>query len=391
MSSTRPVLRAFVCGLAIVTIMANLLPPVEFAAAVRAGKATLTPGVFGLVLLLVLAPLSAAGLALVLAWRSWARHDARVLAVFLGLLSYALGTEGTWMMLKRSGLPGWAVSVLDTGMPLAAVAGMAVMIRFSSIFPRPLSLRDVRPGASRASRMVVGAQAWAMDPARLRRAAAWFCGVVIVVPQAISIATELRGKEFDLVAYSKYLALAALLAAVTLSAANLRTNYRQADAAGRRQVFWVLEGFLFATAVAVLASALKLAQNATGYQAGQPHWYALALVAAFLGLLACLAIALFGSGALDPSLALRRTAVSGVLGLLAVVLFAVSEQVMQEWLGARLGLSARTGGIVTGVALGLAFEPLRTRTSAFVERQLARFGAEAEVPATTLPAGTVPA
>jgi hypothetical protein len=391
MSSTRPVLRAFVCGLAIVTIVANLVPLMEFAVAAGAGKASLTPGVIGLVLLLVLAPLSAAGLALVLAWRSWARDDARVLAVFLGLLSYALGGEGTWWVLKRSGLPDWAVSVLDTGMPLAAVAGMAVMIRFSTIFPRPLLLGDVRPGASRAGRMVAGAQAWARDPARLRRAAAWFCGMVIVVPQAISIATGLRGDEIDLVVFSKYLALAAMLGAVTLSAANLRTNYRRADAAGRRQVFWVLEGFLFATAVAVLASALKLLQNATGYQAAQPHWYALALVAAFLGLLACLSIALFGSGALDPSLALRRTAVSGVLGLLALVLFAVSEQVMQEWLGARLGLSARTNGILTGVALGLAFEPLRTRTSAFVERQLARFGAEAEAPAPPLPAGTVPA
>jgi hypothetical protein len=391
MTNTRPVLRAFVCGLAIVTIVANLVPPLEFAVAVRAGRAHLTPGVVGLVLLIVVAPLSAAALALVLAWRSWARDDARVLAVFLGLLSYALGTEGIWMMLQRSGLPDWAVSVLDTGMPLAAVAGMAVMIRFSTIFPQPLSRRDVRPGASRAGRIVAGAQVWAMDPAGLWRAAAWFCGVVIVVPQALSIATALRGKEIDLVVYAKYLALGAMLAAVTLSAANLRTNYRQADLGGRRQIFWVLEGFLFATAVAVLASALKLLQDATGYQAAQPRWYALALVAAFLSLLACLAIALFGSGALDPSLALRRTAVSGVLGLLAVVLFAVSEQVMQEWLGARLGLSARTNGILTGVGLGLAFEPLRTRTSAFVERQLARFGAEAEAPATPLPAGTVPA
>jgi hypothetical protein len=391
MSSTRPVLRAFVCGLAIVTIVASLVPPLEFAGAVRAGKASLTPGLIGLVLLLVLAPLSAAGLALVLAWRSWARDDARTLAVFLGLLSYALGGEGTWMMLRRSGLPDWAVSVLDTGMPLAAVAGMAVMIRFSSIFPHPLSLLDVRPGASRFSHIVAGGQAWAMDPAQLRRAAAWFGAVAIGVPQAISIATGLRGNEIDLVVFSKYLALAAMLAAVTLSAANLRANYRRADAAGRRQVFWVLEGFLFATAVAVLASALKLLQNATGYQVAQVHWYAFALLAAFLGLLACLAIALFGAGALDPSLALRRTAVSGMLGLLAVVLFAVSEQVMQEWLGARLGLSARAGGIVTGVALGLAFEPLRTRTSAFVERQLARFGGEAEAPATPLPAGAVPA
>ncbi|HEY7767559.1 hypothetical protein [Longimicrobium sp.] len=389
MSSTRPVLRAFVCALAIVTIAANLLPLVEFAMAVRAGEALLTPGVIGVVLLLVLAPLSAAGLALVLAWRSWMRDDARVLALFLGLLSYALGAEGTWSVLRKSGLPDWAVSVLDTGMPLAAVAGMAVMIRFSGIFPRPLSPRDIRPGVSRAGRIAAYAQLWAMDPARLRSTAAWFCGLVVVVPQALSISTDLRGDEIDLVVYAKYLVLAALLATVTLSAANLRTNYRLADAAGRRQVFWVLEGFLFATAVAVLASALKLLQNATGYQAPLPHWYALALVGAFLGLLACLAIALFGSGALDPSLALRRTAVSGMLGLLAVVLFAVSEQVMQEWLGARLGLSPRTGGIVTGVALGLAFEPLRTRTSAFVERQLARFGAEAPAPATPLPVGTV--
>lgn len=391
MSSTRPLLRAFVCVLALFTIVVNLAPAIEFALAVQAGKARVTPGVIGLLVLLVAAPLSAGSLALVLAWRSWMRPDARVLAVFLALLSYALGTEGVWMLLKRSGLPDWAVSVLDTGMPLAAVAGMAVMMRFSAIFPRPLSLADLRRGESRASGLIAAAQAWTMDTSRLRRAALWFGGVAIVAPQALGIVTGLLGREIDLVVYSKYLALGVLMASVAVSAANVRTNYRRADAAGRRQVFWVLEGFVFATAVTVLASALKIMQNVTGYQAAQPHWYALALIAAFLGLLVCLAIALFGAGALDPSLALRRTAVSGMLGLLAVVLFAVSEQVVQEWLGAALGLSDRAGGILTGVALGVAFEPLRSRVSALVERQLARFGGETDPPAPRVVADAVPA
>ncbi|HEX8392181.1 MAG TPA: hypothetical protein VF665_07510, partial [Longimicrobium sp.] len=71
------------------------------------------------------------------------------------------------------------------------------------------------------------------------------------------------------------------------------------------------------------------------------------------------------------------------VGLMTVILFATLEQLLQGWVGARLGLSDRAGGVLTGVAVGLAFEPVRSRTIRLVERVLGAAPAQAarDVPA----------
>jgi hypothetical protein len=311
-------------------------------------------------LLTLLSGPAAAVLSLVLAWRSGHREDARALATFLALTGFVLGGDGLWFLVQGSGVPAWLASTADLSVPVCGLAGMAAMLRFSCTFPRPLAPAELPP-----------AQRWCTDAGAVRRVAAWAIAALIVVPESARIAAAAWWQPLPELRAVKYVVLAMLVASLALSATNLRAGHRGADAEGRRRIYWVLEGFLLATAIAVVASALKLLQDVTGYTPPLRFWYPLAIVAAFTALLACLAIAMFYAGAVDPALAIRRTAVAGLVGLAMVVLFAALEQALQGWLGARLGLSDRAGGIMTGVMVGFAFEPVRARTAAFVERVLA--------------------
>jgi hypothetical protein len=356
-----------------------------------------TDAVRGIILtvlfLTVLSGPGAAVLALALAWRNWHRDDARALATFLALTAFVLSGDGLWGVMQLAGAPEWLRNVMDLSIPVCALAGMAAMLRFSCSFPRPLVAAELPEGGSRAGRMLAAARRRSLDADAVRRVAVASILGLILVPESIRIASAQAGHPLPNFVVLKYVVFAMLLSSMAVSALNLRAGYRGADAEGRRRIFWILEGFLLATGIALFASLLKVLQDATGFVPPVRFWYGLSMMAAFLALLACVAVAMFYAGALDPALAIRRTAVAGVVGLTMVVMFATLEQVLQGYVGQWLGLSDRAGGILTGVGVGLTFEPLRARTSAFVERVLARWTSTpsaASSPATA-PLAAVPA
>jgi hypothetical protein len=375
MPLSRPVLlRAAVCVLAAAALasagitLVNLLPQLR-----AADAAGMRGSVVAVVLLTLCSGPAAAVLSLALAWRSWHRDDARALATFLAFAAFALAGDGVWWLMRLSRAPEWLRDAAGLSVPVCVLAGMAAMLRFSCTFPRPLAADELRPASaapSRAALWLAAAQRWSTDAAAVRRAAAWTIGLLILLPEGARIAAKAGGLAFLELDILKYAVLGLLLASMGVSALNLRAGHRRADEEGRRRIFWVLEGFLLATGIAALASALKLMQDVVGYAPPVRFWYPLAMMAAFAALLACLAVAMFYAGAVDPELAVRRTAVAGLVGLMMVVMFATVEQLLQGWLGHRLGLGDRAGGILTGVTVGLAFEPLRARTAALVERLL---------------------
>lgn len=386
MPSIRPVLlRGAVCALAATALaFAGITITNQLLQLRMLDSAGLRIVIIGAILLTLLSGPAAAVLALALAWRSWHREDARALATFLALTAFVLAGDGLWWLMRLSRAPEWLTSLASLSIPVCALAGMAAMLRFSGTFPRPLSAHEIAPGdggRSRARRALAAAQRWSTDGAAVGRAATWLILGLIVVPETVRVLLAVAGVRLSPLSAVKYAVLGILLASMAVSALNLRAGHRVADAEGRRRIFWVLEGFLLATGIAVVASALKVLQDVTGYVPPVGFWYPLALLAAFAALLGCLAVAMFYAGAVDPALTVRRTAVAGLVGLGMVVLFATIEQVLQGWLGHRLGLSDRMGGILTGVVVGLAFEPLRSRTAAFVERVLTPREAPAAAPA----------
>jgi hypothetical protein len=162
--------------------------------------------------------------------------------------------------------------------------------------------------------------------------------------------------------------LAVVLAAFILGGTNLQLAYRSATREGRRRTFWVIEGFVATVAVFTLASLLKAVQMAGGGQSGE--WYSLAVVLAFDVFLGCLTIAMFFSGALDPSLAIKRTAIYGALGLVLVFIFVAVENAVQDHLRAWLHLSDSASGVVIGGTVALTVEPIKERITRLTERLL---------------------
>ncbi|HEX6036496.1 hypothetical protein [Longimicrobium sp.] len=361
------VLAATAVALSVITLAGQVLQ-------LRMADAEGTRGVIiAIILITLLSGPAAAVLALALAWRSWDRNDARALATFLALTAFVLSGDGVWWLMTMARAPEWLRSVTDLSIPVCALAGMTAMLRFSCSFPRPLTPAELADGGSRARRVLAAAQRRSLDAAAVRRVATGSILGLILVPESIRIVAEVVGRPLPNFTLLKYIVFGMLLSSMAVSALNLRAGYRGADADGRRRIYWVLEGFLLATGIAVLASLLKVLQDATGYVPPLRFWYGLSMMAAFAALLACVAIAMFYAGALDPALAIRRTAVAGLVGVAMVVTFATLEQVLQGYLGQWLGLSDRVGGILTGVGVGLTFEPLRTRTATFVEGVLARW------------------
>jgi hypothetical protein len=79
---------------------------------------------------------------------------------------------------------------------------------------------------------------------------------------------------------------------------------------------------------------------------------------------------MFYAGALDPLLAIRRTATAGLVGVAMVFIFAITQQLVHEYLVAMVGLSDRAGGMVTGGIVALSFEPVQRRLHTLVTRWL---------------------
>jgi hypothetical protein len=165
--------------------------------------------------------------------------------------------------------------------------------------------------------------------------------------------------------------IALMLATLAVAVANLRLGYALADAEGRRRIFWIVEGFLAGTGIVVVASAVKLATMVGGSGAGA-GWYPLAGFAALFVMVVCLGIAMFGAGAIDPALVVRRTALVGAVGVAMIFLFAGVEQAVQQYVGEWLGWSDRLGGIVTGGIVALSVDPVKRQVEALAARILAR-------------------
>ncbi len=322
----------------------------------------------------VVAGISAAVLALMLAWRAASRADSRALALFLALLSYFL--DWSTIGYLEEGRSDVVRVFIDWSIPTSTLFAVAALVRFSALFPLPLTPADVGVGrvAGRASGAWAAFRAWLLRPA-----AAWGLAAGILTLDAIGFAvsgplSRALGVRVSLSGVLIPLTVGLLIGALALVVANLRASYAASDAAGRRRLFWVLEGVFAATIILALASAVKLALMLAGRPAAFGSLYALTSFTGLALLVLCLAIAMFRAGALDPALAIRRTALYGLVGIVMVFLFTGAEQFIEEVLATHLGLGSKASGMLTGGTVALAFEPIKHRIAALVDRGLTRLG-----------------
>lgn len=324
-----------------------------------------------------LTALLACTLAVLLLWKAAERADARALVLFLAFLAIFWGSLFRFLNVGiDQGGASTSVSVslsyggswVSDSALMAVVMAAAAFVRFSALFPRPLTgdslelarwfrrLRSIRIAFLRAP-VVWGSALGALL-------------VVKVVPDAVaqllgpSIGPE-RGNGFFMTApLSALLTFVILpLGALLFGTHNLRSSYRIASDDGRRRILWVVSGFSTASWMVLCAAGLLGAMLTLDVELGAFEALGAAIpLALFLApftVVVCAAIGILWSGALDPALVLQRSTVYGALGAFGVVAFAGLESALSAWVEERLGLPGFTGSMLAGATVAAALIPVR--------------------------------
>jgi len=152
------------------------------------------------------------------------------------------------------------------------------------------------------------------------------------------------------------------------------------DAATRARALWVYEAFAFPL---VLVVPIPGTVVAVIWLTGAPVWLTgfteLIAASAPLCLTISIAIGVFWEGAVDPRLAVRRTALFSGLSVTLLFIFGALEVVLSDYVLAALGAPSGAAAWVAGGGVALAFGPVRERMKAGIDRWL-----DDRLPATDL-------
>jgi len=154
-------------------------------------------------------------------------------------------------------------------------------------------------------------------------------------------------------------------------------KYRHALPDQRRQIEWILWGTMsglalvalafFGVSIAVpVAAIFGWLEGVEAERVLRWHQSFLALsVVTMAGLIVLgIAFSIFYHGAINPGLAIRRTAIYGLLGLVLTTVFVAVEGTVSSAIVIRMGLPAGTAPAVAGTVVALAFGPARKRVEA---------------------------
>jgi len=357
------VLIALAAGASVFSV-ASLVPrALDFYRAVPPGG---RPAILAVSLTLAIALLGCL-LAIVLVVRAGERYEARALALFLLLVSATWGSILRFASLDVGpDSTGGALNITASGwLIMAATAGLAltaaVLLRLSWRFPFDFSAAAAAPEAGRLRRAF--GRAWV--PWALAASVPLVVRYSIPLVHALfpppdrsaeSAMAWLRTALFIMLAYGSVV----ILGMIALAVLNFLAGYRRAEPGKRRAALWLVVGIVGAgLAILVTASTLTmeiLLPIELGFVTRQAPLIA---VAAPLFMVLCVAVAVFGSGAIDPTLALRRSTINGIAGMAGLTVFAGLENVLSAWVEGRLGLPGSLGSFLAGGVAAAVFVPVR--------------------------------
>ena len=317
--------------------------------------------------------LGASTIGLWLALRAPSREELLSLAV--GLIGISFGTN----LLFLFQFPV-EPKILEVGFLTAAFAGMLFgtvgLLRFFALFPRRFDAegaRDLFADQLRISKSpkrteklereiqkTVRWVLWVQGSMVWRRAGQatlviFACSILIAVFDTPAV---MQDTFFFVVAVAP--PLFALAWGATGAAALSSLVFVNSTGEDRRRLLWIRWGMTTAIVVHLLFGALMALGIVVGFESTTlVAVLAIALPLPPLCFLAGLAIAVFYDGALDPSLAIRRTTVYGALGILFVFLFAGFGNVASEFVEQRLGLPGIVGTALYGGTVAVLLLPLR--------------------------------
>lgn len=270
--------------------------------------------------------------------------------------------------------------LLPVSGPIWAAEGlvyMIVVLRFATLFPRPLTEADVLRASSGMARRVAWLEAQLLH---------WRGLVLVALTTAvlygglISLARAVPQLRTPLLAAAILMITLPLFEAARL----MRIGYHTATAVEKRSGLWVIHGFVFLAWAMLLATVLFL--TVTIWQPYDTLFVRLMvqdlatnllLLAGMGGLTLSLAFAVFYRGAIDPGLMIRKTTLYGAVGLLMVVTFVALEEFISAYIVDLLGLPHQAGGWLAGSAVALLFGRVRERVENHTNRLVDRL-----IPAT---------
>ena len=314
------------------------------------------------------AAMAAAALAVILS-KAVGRPDGKAASLMLGFMAVNLS-----LIVVPSGSP----SVLREVIFSISYLWVVLFVRFTMVFPREISLRELetlarRPrGMSatvRLTDMVVGAQRFVLShPSTI----VWMGALMLVV---VYVTTSQFASRYYLVTtdvsepFMLLVGVPSLLVLLALASSFLWTGYRLAGARERQKILWVvLSSMLVALWVTLGVLAYIFASWGGGLPrvVARPFWIAFYPVTFFLPL-AGMATGILYSGAFDVRPIINRTTVYGALLLILTFLFAAVEELVESQLIDRLGVPDGIGTLMGAAAIAVAMGPLRTKLESLVK------------------------
>ena len=285
-------------------------------------------------------------LALAMSWRQPSHPAAPSLALFLtlGALSYGLLSAPAVPESSSFHIFGERLR-MGTGLS-ASILAMTALARFSVNFPRALQPDD-RYRIERIRARSLTARLY------LFPWVAWEVGLLTALALVLAAVAGVTEQLLSLIPL-----LPASVILLEMSPQYVRLGYRLSEGENRQRALWVVEGFILAPIVWGFGLLLMLVQYPLDMDLKVMWTLSPALAA--LVFVACLAIGIFGFGALDPALAIRRTVIYGALGIMAVFLFAIIEELISGPIVTRLGLPGTLGSAIAAGVVAIAFTALRS-------------------------------
>jgi hypothetical protein len=285
--------------------------------------------------------LATGALAVVMAFdRGPRREAARWLAVALGAWSYLMAYSGATLLLRPGAGP--ARALFEGHFLLVEAAGLAGLIRFTSLYPRPLL-----PEALRDSSF------WPAVLVPVRRLTLWLLRPSTPWIAAASVSALLIGWTLwndrplgdaglhpvaDLVRF----------AVAGLVVLNVRRSWHHASAEGRNRLGWLLMGMAFLLGMLLLLIGGNVLMAVTGWPEPVVAWRPLLLDVGLLGFLASPAVGIRYEGKVQAVRAARRTLAVGAVTSLALFFAAGLEALLSGGMLARMDMGR---GFGTAVAL----------------------------------------
>ena len=309
----------------------------------RLAMGGVTPALFSAVITGAVVSLVSGVLGVTMAFRGDGARGARPLGLALAAWSYLLAYSGTTVLFAPDLDSPFRFAFESHFLGVEAL-GLAALLRFTTLFPTPLTSADLRAPDD----LAVGLRT--AQYLRLLLLRAWgpwlFAAMALALVLGVNATMGRTTQDTALLPLTDIMRLAALAVVVL----NLRVSFVRADRQNRRQMFWMVVGFtLLVGAVGALLGGNVLVA-VTHWEIQGLNWRPIVLDLGVMGLLWGTAMGVFYNGAMRPGVFTRRATV--LFSMLTMALFLAAG--METLLVAR-SLPQGIGTVLATVAVGLLF------------------------------------